>query len=63
MKFLEDLIKGLHYSIGISTPPPDKVRTAALIWLVSMLIIIGVLALLLLYVFSPVISLIAAVIR
>jgi hypothetical protein len=51
LKFLDDFINGLHYTIGISTPPPDKVRTAALIWIVSMLIIIGIIALLLLYVF------------
>ena len=51
MKFLEDFIKGLHYTIGISTPPPDKVRTAALIWIISMLIIIGGIWLLLVYVF------------
>jgi hypothetical protein len=51
VKFLEDFIKGLHYSIGISTPPPDKMRTAALIWLISMLVIIGILVLLLRYVF------------
>jgi hypothetical protein len=51
VKFLEDLIRGLHYTIGISTPPPGQVRTAAIIWLVSLLIILGIIVLLLLYVF------------
>ena len=51
MKFLEDFITALHYSIGISTPPRDQVRRAALIWLISLVIIVGVLVLLLSYVF------------
>jgi hypothetical protein len=51
VKFLEDFVRTLHYTIGISTPPPDQVRTAALIWIVSMLVIVGIILLLLLYVF------------
>ena len=51
MKFVNDLVTGLHYSIGISTPPPEKVRLVAIIWLVSMLVLFGGLLLLLIYVF------------
>jgi hypothetical protein len=36
MKFLASLINGLHNTIGISTPPPDKVAWAAAIWAVSL---------------------------
>jgi hypothetical protein len=45
------LIEFLHNTIGISTPPPKAVRIAALIWLVSMIIIVDGLLYLLVYVF------------
>ena len=51
MKFLTDVINGLHNTIGISTPPPEKVRAAALIWLASIVVIVGVLYVLLRYAF------------
>ena len=35
MKFLAGLIEGLHYTIGIRTPPPEQLRTIAIVWLVS----------------------------
>lgn len=51
VKILTDLINGLHLSIGISTPPPEKVRAATLLWLTSMTVIVIVLAILLRYAF------------
>lgn len=50
MKFLTSLLNGLHNTIGISTPPPDKVLWAAAIWVVSALFIVGVLFVLLEYI-------------
>jgi hypothetical protein len=41
--FLTNLITGLHYTIGITVPPPDQVRRAAIVWIVSVVIIIDVL--------------------
>ncbi len=51
MKFLTDLINGLHYSLGISTPRPEQVRMVVLLWLVSILVIIGAMYLLVRYEF------------
>jgi hypothetical protein len=50
MKFLTSLINGLHNTIGISTPPPDKVAWAAAIWVVSLGFIVLVLFVLLEYI-------------
>jgi hypothetical protein len=41
--FLTDLITGLHYTVGITVPPPDQVRRAAVVWIISVVIIIDVL--------------------
>ncbi|MEO8597501.1 MAG: hypothetical protein ABI759_29555 [Candidatus Solibacter sp.] len=51
MKFLVDLIEGLHFAIGIRTPPREQVRTIAIVWLVSIVVIVGTLFVLLVYVF------------
>lgn len=51
MKFLTSLIEGLHYTIGIRTPPPEQVRTIAIVWVVSIAAIVGTLFLLLRYAF------------
>jgi hypothetical protein len=37
---VSDLLGYLHNSIGISTPPLDQVRTIALIWIGSAIIIV-----------------------
>ncbi|MBZ5576013.1 MAG: hypothetical protein LAP40_05580 [Acidobacteriia bacterium] len=50
MKFLASLLNGLHNTIGISTPPPDKVVLAAAIWVGSALFILAVLFILLQYI-------------
>lgn len=47
MNLLTSLINGLHNTIGISTPPPDKVVWAAAIWVVSIGFIVLVLFVLL----------------
>lgn len=41
--FLTNLITGLHYTIGITVPPPDQVHRAAVVWIISVVIIIDVL--------------------
>ena len=51
MKFLASLIEGLHYTIGIRTPPPEQLRTIAIVWLVSIVTIVLTLFLLLKYAF------------
>ena len=51
MKFLASLIEGLHYTIGIRTPPPEQLRTIAIVWLVSIMTIVLKLFLLLKYAF------------
>jgi hypothetical protein len=51
MKFLASLIEGLHYTIGIRTPPPDQLRKIAIVWVVSILTIVGTILLLLKYAF------------
>ena len=51
MSFLASFINGLHNSIGISTPPPDKVGMAAAIWAVSILFIVGVVVIMYVYIF------------
>jgi len=33
MRFLVKLMRGLHYTIGISTPPPEKERFYVFVWL------------------------------
>jgi hypothetical protein len=51
LRFLTSLIEGLHYTIGIRTPPPDQLRKIAIIWLVSIVSIVLTLFLLLKYAF------------
>ena len=51
MRFITSLIEGLHYTIGIRTPPPDQLRTIAIVWLVSILTIVATIFLLLKYAF------------
>jgi hypothetical protein len=41
--FLTSLLSGLHYTIGITTPTPQQVRRAVLVWIASVVIIIDVL--------------------
>ena len=51
MRFLVSLIEGLHYTIGIRTPPPEQVRKIAIVWLVSIVTIVATILLLLKYAF------------
>jgi len=51
MRFITSLIEGLHYTIGIRMPPPEQLRTIAIVWLVSILTIVATLFLLLKYAF------------
>ena len=51
MKLLTSLIQGLHFTIGIRTPPPEQLRTVAIVWVVSMVAIVAMLFLLLRYAF------------
>jgi hypothetical protein len=51
LKFITSLIEGLHYTIGIRTPPPEQLRKIAIIWLVSIVVIVGTIFLLLKYAF------------
>ena len=51
MRFLTSLIEGLHYTIGIRTPPPEQLRTIAIVWLVSIVVIVVTIFLLLKYAF------------
>ena len=51
MRILASLIEGLHYTIGIRTPPPEQLRTIAIVWLVSIVTIVLTLFLLLKYAF------------
>jgi len=51
MRFLASLIEGLHYTIGIRTPPPEQVRKIAIVWLVSIVTIVATILLLLKYAF------------
>jgi hypothetical protein len=51
MRFLTSLIEGLHYTIGIRTPPPEQLRKIAMVWLVSIVTIVATLFLLLKYAF------------
>jgi len=51
VRFLTGFITALHYTIGISTPNQDQVRRAVIVWIISMLVIVDMLASLLLWVF------------
>ena len=51
LRFLTSLIEGLHYTIGIRTPPPEQLRKIALVWLISILAIVATLFVLLKYAF------------
>ena len=51
VKLLSGFITGLHYTVGISTPTPDQVRRAVLVWIVSVVIIVDTLFALLRWVF------------
>jgi len=50
MKLLASFLNGLHNTIGISTPPPDKVVLAAAIWAGSIVFILAVLFILVQYI-------------
>ena len=45
-----EFITGLHYTIGISTPPQDQVGRMVIIWIVSVVVIVDMLYCLLLWV-------------
>ena len=51
IKLLSGFITGLHYTVGISTPTPEQVRRAVLVWIASVVIIVDVLFGLLRWVF------------
>lgn len=48
-KVVSDALYVLHNTVGVTTPPPDKVRMVALIWIGSVIVIVD--GLLLLFVF------------
>lgn len=49
---VSDFLGYLHTTIGITTPPVEQVRTIALIWIGSMVVIVDVCLLLLVFVAS-----------
>ena len=51
VRFLTGLLTGLHYTIGISTPTPEQVRRAVIVWIVSVVVIVDLLFSLLRWVF------------
>jgi hypothetical protein len=51
MKFLTSMIVGLHYTIGIRPPPAEQMRKIAIVWILSVVVILATLILLLVYVF------------
>ena len=51
LKWYEALMRGLHLTIGISTPSDKQMRWVMIVWIVSMLAIFDLMALGLVYVF------------
>ena len=51
LKWYEALLRGLHLTIGISTPSDNQMRWVMIVWIVSMLAIFDLMALGLVYVF------------
>jgi hypothetical protein len=47
----DSLVRGLHATIGITTPTDRQVRAVLIVWLISMLAIVDTMAALLKYVF------------
>jgi hypothetical protein len=41
MKFLGGLVRGLHMTIGIQTPPPEKESLYVFVWIGIILFMIG----------------------
>jgi hypothetical protein len=50
-KWYDSLVRGLHATIGITTPTDRQVRAVLVVWLISMLAIVDTMAALLKYVF------------
>ena len=50
MKLLADLVRGLHWSIGITPPRPEQERQLVFVWLGIVVFMAGIMAALL-YVF------------
>ena len=50
-KWYDGLVRGLHATIGITTPTDRQVRVVLVVWLISMLAILDTMAALLKYVF------------
>ena len=53
-KMLSNMLGYLHTTIGITTPPPERVRIVVLIWLGSMLILVDGLLFLLVFLMSEI---------
>ena len=49
-RFYSDLVRGLHFSIGITTPTDRQLRWTFATWLISILVIVDGMALLLKFV-------------
>lgn len=45
MRFLGEIVRGLHMAIGIHTPPPDKESLYVFVWIGMMIFIAGEMAL------------------
>jgi hypothetical protein len=50
-KLYDGLMRGLHNTIGITTPTPRQARWVMIVWIVSTVIIVDIMAALLVYVF------------
>lgn len=50
-KWYDGAVRGLHATIGITTPTDRQVRAVLVVWLISMLAIVDTMAVLLKYVF------------
>jgi len=50
-RWYDGLVRGLHATIGITTPSDRQVRAVLIVWLISMLAILDTMAALLKYVF------------
>jgi hypothetical protein len=51
LKWYESLLRGLHNTIGITTPTERQLRWVLIVWILSTVVICDAMALLLIYVF------------
>jgi hypothetical protein len=50
-RLFRDFLRGLHFTIGITTPTDRQLRWTLVAWLASLIVIVDMMALLLRYVF------------